>query len=92
VLVLPDRDVNEGQDIQQEVRLVAVLEDTQDLLDHSLISENKLVKGCHKEGILDEEGVPVHHAKQEQVLVQKVAVETHVLNSEFIEIVGKQCH
>jgi hypothetical protein len=42
--------------------------------------------------ILDEEGVPVHHAKQEQVLVQEVAVETHVLNGKFIEIVGKQCH
>ena len=89
MLVLPDRDVDEGQDVQQEVRLVAVLEDTQDLLDNRLVSEDKLVKGCHKEGILDEEVVPMHHAEQEKVLVQEVAVETHVLNRKFIKVVGK---
>jgi hypothetical protein len=88
VLVLPHRDVDEGQDVQQEVRLVAVLQDCQDLLDNCLISEDELVEGRHEERVLDEEGVPVHHAKQEQVLVQEVAVETHVLDGKFIIIVA----
>jgi hypothetical protein len=80
VIVLPHRDVDERQDVQQEVRLVAVLQDCQDLLDDRLISEDKLVEGRQEERILDEEGVTMHHAKKEKVLVQEVAVETHILD------------
>ena len=68
VLVLPHGDVDQGEDVQEEVRLVAVLEHGEDLIDDGLLSEDHLFEGRNEQGVLDEDVVAVHHTEDEELV------------------------
>lgn len=89
MLVFPDRDINQCENVHEEVSAVSILQNVKNLADDQFLSEDHFVKSCNQESILKENIVSMHHAEDEQVLIKEVTVITHICNGNSVMVMGK---
>ncbi len=83
-LVLPYGNVDERYDVQNEVSAVAALQTDQDLLNQIVLEEKHLIKCRQNQSLLQKVAITMLYAGDEKLLVQKIAVFSHVLDSDLI--------